>query len=198
MKVQCPRCKTKLEVDPAANKDKCPVCGYEFPIPHKAPRSVPISEAVSTPLSPGKSKSKNPVFLIGGAAVLVLGLVSSGVTWWILRSPAKVASAPLAVPQDAPKPAAQPLASIPASTPREDKTSQEIARLRAEEDKTSQEIARLRAENDRLRALTSPAVKPTPSPQAIEPLYGKVSGAAWSVKNDGTSNLLRGIPIVIV
>ncbi|HEX4124453.1 MAG TPA: hypothetical protein VHY37_06980 [Tepidisphaeraceae bacterium] len=76
------------------------------------------------------------------------------------------------------------------------------------------EIARLRAENERLRALASnppakptpvtqpvaeaPPVQPAPPPRAAEVAYGRVSGAAWTAKNDGTSNLMRGIPILIV
>ena len=63
---------------------------------------------------------------------------------------------------------------------------------------TIRELARLRAEIDRLKGLVANPPKSAPVSKPAEVAYGKVSGAAWTVKNDGTSNLMRGIPIIIV
>ncbi|MGD0464497.1 MAG: hypothetical protein ABSB74_18585 [Tepidisphaeraceae bacterium] len=57
-------------------------------------------------------------------------------------------------------------------------------------DEVSRELARLRAVNNERNATTAPAAAPL--------AYGKISGAAWTVKNDGTSSLMRGIQINIV
>ena len=57
-------------------------------------------------------------------------------------------------------------------------------------DEVTCELARLRAENEKRNATTAPAAAPL--------TYGKISGAAWTVKNDGTSSLMRGIQINIV
>ncbi|MCE5326078.1 MAG: hypothetical protein ABFD92_11535 [Planctomycetaceae bacterium] len=102
MKMKCPRCSTKLEVDAAAEKDKCPICGHEFSIPQKKPHPAPVAtmdsqskterkpQIVAQPPAPARETPpvvdtpatrkpvKKLVFLVSGAAVLLVGLVVFG------------------------------------------------------------------------------------------------------------------------
>ena len=131
-----------------------------------------------------------PVLLIGGGAVFVVAL-AIGVVVMLLVVSKKNGEKPVADPVAH---AGLPVTPAKAVAPPQTTTTQT-----APDDVAARELARLRAENDRLKALVTSPPKPMPTPvsKPAEVAYGKVSGAAWTVKNDGTSNLLRGIPIVI-
>jgi hypothetical protein len=47
-------------------------------------------------------------------------------------------------------------------------------------------------------APTPQRIVPSPPTPTKPPAYGTVSGAAWTVKNDGTSNLMRGLPLAVI
>ena len=75
--------------------------------------------------------------------------------------------------------------------------SAQAAVTRAEADAAAEAAARGREEASREGAATIEAATPDELKQATDG-GGKVSGAAWTVKNDGTSSLMRGLPVFIV
>jgi hypothetical protein len=67
------------------------------------------------------------------------------------------------------------------------------------DEETTRELSQLSADNDRLRALaTNASSKPSAATEGGESVGCTVSGAAWTAKNDGTSDIMRGLPVMVV
>jgi len=132
------------------------------------------------------------------AAIIILPTIAAvaGI-WWVLHI---TSPRPSPIMADAAKPpvsaikassTASPTATLRAA-PAPQQPNAELARLRNENQQLRQELAVVKAE-----LAARPAVPPPP-PEPVTPKIGSISGNVWVNKEDGSSDLLRGIHVEVL